>query len=283
MIERRRAIGAHEEWRRQVRARIPRAVAYMASDHPNLISFYIGPARNYAAPCNISIYRIDQLYSAWLWKNSHPGAVSCDRSRGRASCAAAVVGRPLPAGAHASYAWETMEEKCDGNAQSAHEMLFATLYDELHRVAERQLRSNAAITVSPTTLLHETFLNMNSRDASSFKDREHFMAYASRAMRGLLIDRLCGRAAQKRGGEFELTRFPTEVPEAFTASMDLEAIHAALEQLAATHPRLAGLVDLKFFCGFSFEEIGGLLKISSRTVKRDWEKARILLYGFLRP
>jgi RNA polymerase sigma factor (TIGR02999 family) len=207
---------------------------------------------------------------------------------GGSSCAAAVVGRPhtgrrsLCTRARAcAYAWETMGEKRDGDAQRTHEVLFATLYDELHRVAERQLRSNAAITVSPTTLLHETFLNMVGRDASSFKDREHFMAYASRAMRGLLIDRLRGRAAQKRGGEFELTRFPTEVPEAATAHLDPESIHAAMEKLSVTHPRLAELVDLKFFCGFSFEEVSGLLNISARTVKRDWEKARLLLYRFV--
>lgn len=107
------------------------------------------------------------------------------------------------------------------------------------------------------------------------------MAYASRAMRGLLIDRLRSRASQKRGGEFEHTGLATEAGEARAELVELEPIHAALEQLGQSHPRLAELVDLKFFCGFSFEEIGELLNISARTVKRDWEKARLLLYRFV--
>jgi RNA polymerase sigma factor (TIGR02999 family) len=164
---------------------------------------------------------------------------------------------------------------------AARQELFAVLYDELHRVAERQLRRNSPITLSPTTLLHETFLSMQGRDASSFTDREHFMAYAARAMRGLLIDYMRGRKAQKRGGEFHITSLPTEVPESDAADINLEKMNAALEELGGEHPRLAELVDLKFFCGFSFVEIGQIMNMSERTARRDWEKARILLYRFL--
>ena len=164
---------------------------------------------------------------------------------------------------------------------AARQQLFATLYHELHRMAERQLKRNAAMTVSPTTLLHETFLSMLGRE-SSFADRAHFMAYASRAMRGLLIDYVRSRMAQKRGGEFHITSLPTEVPEAYTDDLQLEKMNGALEELSLEHARLAQLVDLKFFCGFSFVEIGELLGISERTAKRDWEKARLLLHRFMK-
>jgi RNA polymerase sigma factor (TIGR02999 family) len=164
---------------------------------------------------------------------------------------------------------------------AARQQLFATLYSELHRMAERQLKRNAAMTVSPTTLLHETFLSMLGRE-NAFADRAHFMAYASRAMRGLLIDYVRSRLAQKRGGEFHITSLPTEVPEAYTDDLQLEKMNGALEELSVEHPRLAQLVDLKFFCGFSFTEIGELLDISERTAKRDWEKARLLLHRFIK-
>lgn len=164
---------------------------------------------------------------------------------------------------------------------AARQQLFAALYTELHRMAERQLKRNAAMTVSATTLLHETFLSMLGRE-SAFADRAHFMAYASRAMRGLLIDFVRSRLAQKRGGEFHITSLPTEVPAGRAEDVQLEKMNDALEELSVEHPRLAQLVDLKFFCGFSFVEIGELLGISERTAKRDWEKARLLLHRFLK-
>jgi RNA polymerase sigma factor (sigma-70 family) len=95
-------------------------------------------------------------------------------------------------------------------------------------------------------------------------------------MRGLLVDYLRSGQAQKRGGLFEITSLPTELPEAGVKD-DFEGIGEALDRLGDLEPRLAQIVDLKFFCGFSFEEIASLLGISTRTVQRDWDKARILL------
>ena len=130
--------------------------------------------------------------------------------------------------------------------------------------------------MSPTTLLHETYLNLSGR-GSVFPDRARFLAYAARAMRGLLIDYVRSRRAQKRGGAFQITSLPTELPAGGAAEEDLEGIGEALEALGAVEPRLAQLVDLKFFCGFSFAEIAELQGISARTAQRDWDKARILL------
>jgi RNA polymerase sigma factor (TIGR02999 family) len=168
-----------------------------------------------------------------------------------------------------------------GDARSREE-LFTVLYGELHRLAQRELRRNASLTMSPTTLLHETYLNLSGRQAGVFPDRARFLAYAARAMRGLLIDYVRSRRAQKRGGAFEITSLPTELPDGTRPDRELEEIGEALEALGTVEPRLAQLVDLKFFCGFSFTEIAGLLGISERTAQRDWDKARILLQRHIR-
>jgi RNA polymerase sigma factor (TIGR02999 family) len=157
------------------------------------------------------------------------------------------------------------------------------LYQELHRLARRELRRNAFMTLSPTTLLHETYLSLSAGRVGTFPDRARFLAYASRAMRGLLVDYLRRRQAQKRGGAFQITSLPTELPEgtAQADEIDIEGIGEALNTLGAMEPRLAQIVDLKFFCGFSFDEIADLLDISARTAQRDWDKARILLQRHL--
>ena len=170
-------------------------------------------------------------------------------------------------------------EQGDANSR---ERLFVALYGELHRLAQRELRGNAFLTMSPTALLHETYLNLARRRSGSFPDRARFLAYASRAMRSLLVDYLRSRRAQKRGGAFEITSLPTELPERRRPDRELEGIGEALDSLGAVEPRLAQIVDLKFFCGFSFGEIAQLLDISERTAQRDWDKARILLQRFIR-
>jgi RNA polymerase sigma factor (TIGR02999 family) len=177
---------------------------------------------------------------------------------------------------------EQLIQSADRGNASSREQLFTVLYDELHRLAQRELRRNAFLTVSPTTLLHETYLNIAGRQSAAFPDRARFLAYASRAMRGLLIDYVRSRRAQKRGGAFEITSLPTELPERARPDRELEGIGEALDALGAVEPRLAQIVDLKFFCGFSFAEVAELLGISERTAQRDWDKARILLQRYLR-
>jgi RNA polymerase sigma factor (TIGR02999 family) len=114
-----------------------------------------------------------------------------------------------------------------------------------------------------------------------FPDRARFMAYAARAMRGLIIDYARRRYAQKRGGLFELTSLQTTIADRLTDAKELQEISDALEDLAAVEPALAEIVDLKFFCGFSFAEIGAMRGMSERTVQRHWEKARLYLYRVL--
>jgi RNA polymerase sigma factor (TIGR02999 family) len=164
----------------------------------------------------------------------------------------------------------------NGDAK-AREELFTVLYAELHNLAQRQLRRNGSLTLTPTMLLHETYLDMSSRASVAFPDQARFLAYASRAMRGLIIDYFRSRSAQKRGGGFEITVLRTEMPQGVEPDAELQRLSEAVDALANIEPRLAQVVDLKFFCGLTFQEIGAALGTSDRTVKRDWEKARILL------
>jgi len=168
--------------------------------------------------------------------------------------------------------------------RSAADALFAVLYSELHRLASRQLAKGAApdLTLGTTTLLHSAYLEMADREGAVFPDRGRFMAYASRVMRGLIIDYVRRRQAKKRGGLFELTSLADEPADpAAGENKDLERVGAALDELATFDPPLAQLVDLKFFCGFSFAEIAAMRGLSERTVQRQWEKARIYLHGVI--
>lgn len=163
-----------------------------------------------------------------------------------------------------------------------HAALFASLYAELHRIARREVhRQGSSSPVSATTLLHEAYLDLSQRDQLTFPDRAHFLAYAGRAMRGLVIDRVRERQAQKRGGGLDITSLDTEFAEACSQPEQLEALGDALDELAALEPALSTVVDLKYFCGFSLVEIAELQGVSERTVQRRWEKARLLLYRAL--
>ena len=173
------------------------------------------------------------------------------------------------------------EQPPDAAEPVTHGHLFASLYGELRQLAERQLRRNAGAPVSPTTLLHEAYLGMSGRDAV-FPDEARFIGYAARVMRGLIIDFVRARRALKRGGEFHLTELPTQVPESDSGEMDLPRLSEALDELGLRDAKLAELVDLRYFCGYTFEEIAAQRGTSIRTVKRDWEKARSWLFHRLK-
>lgn len=167
--------------------------------------------------------------------------------------------------------------------RAAADQLFSTLYDELHRMARRELsRRGGGVTLGATTLLHEAYLDISDREGATFPDRNRFMGYAARAMRGLIIDYARRRQAQKRGGEFEITSLSTDVAGAAPDGDELTRLSGALDELETTDARLARIVDLKFFGGFSFAEIGAMMDVSERTVQRDWQKARIYLHRVLR-
>jgi RNA polymerase sigma factor (TIGR02999 family) len=160
--------------------------------------------------------------------------------------------------------------------------LFADLYSELLRLADRELRRYPDASVSPATLVHEAYVNLAGRE-SAFDDHVRFLGYAARAMRGLLIDFARRRQTLKRGAGFEITHLNTHIGDEVAADAELSRLSDALDELARLEPRLAQLVDLKYFCGFSFAEIAHMRGISERTVQRDWEKARLVLFREFEP
>jgi RNA polymerase sigma factor (TIGR02999 family) len=165
------------------------------------------------------------------------------------------------------------------DAAAAHE-LFALLYEELRELAERHLRRGGPeLTISATTLVHEVYLSIVGRREIVFPDRARFFAYASRAMRGLVIDYARRGRAKKRGRDIEITLVEDRIPAADpNDGLDLESLGDALERLGRLDPNLAELVDLHFFAGFTFVEVAELRGVSERTVQRDWRKARLLLH-----
>jgi RNA polymerase sigma factor (TIGR02999 family) len=165
------------------------------------------------------------------------------------------------------------------DAAAAHE-LFALLYEELRELAERHLRRGGPeLTISASTLVHEVYLSIVGRREIVFPDRARFFAYASRAMRGLVIDYARRGRAKKRGRDIEITLVEDRIPAADpNDGLDLESLGDALERLGRLDPNLAELVDLHFFAGFTFVEVAELRGVSERTVQRDWRKARLLLH-----
>jgi RNA polymerase sigma factor (TIGR02999 family) len=161
----------------------------------------------------------------------------------------------------------------------ANDPRFAALYAELHRVAHREARRHGALgQLSTTTVLHEAYLNLSQRESVEFRDEGHFIAYAARVMRGLVIDQLRARGAIKRGGDVHITVLDAETAEALPDAASLQHVSDALDDLASLEPELAHVVDLRFFCGFTMDEIAEQQGASVRTVQRQWDKARALLF-----
>jgi RNA polymerase sigma factor (TIGR02999 family) len=177
--------------------------------------------------------------------------------------------------------WALLMTAAESGSLGAKEQLFSALYKELHQLAERQLHRNNAVSISPTTLLHETYLDI-AQGQAVFVDRARFMGYAARVMRSLIIDFVRMHRAQKRGAEFHITRLDDQIAEQRADSqldeLQLVQLSEALEELALHSPTLAEVVDLKYFCGFSLGEIAALRAVSERTVQRDWDKARLFLH-----
>src|SRR5262245_4684014 len=132
--------------------------------------------------------------------------------------------------------------------------------------------------MSVTTLVHEAYIDISGRGGACYPDRDRFMGYAAHAMRGIVIDYARSRKALKRGGELQITSLEEGSAEVPADVNQLSLVSDALDQLAKVEPELAEVVDLKFFCGFSFAEIAVMQGLSERTVQRRWEKARIYLH-----
>jgi RNA polymerase sigma factor (TIGR02999 family) len=166
----------------------------------------------------------------------------------------------------------------DGEGRAA-DALFSTLYAELHRLARREVNRRGPLGgLGVTTLVHEAYLSISSREGAVFVDHARFMGYAARVMRGLIIDDIRRRRAGKHGGAFHITALATEHGSGLAGPQDLLRIGDALDELAKVEPALAEIIELKFFCGFSFIEIAAMRGVSERTIQRGWEKGRLYLH-----
>ena len=167
----------------------------------------------------------------------------------------------------------------------ARDALFAAAYGELHRLAHARLRDGGRNTVLDTTcLVHESYLRFVRAGELRAEDRRAFFAYASQVMRSVIVNSVRERIAQKRGGD----RAPAHLIDAVSARQlpDAEetvlAVHEALEALEQADPRLAQVAQMRYFGGYSEQEIAETLEVTERTVQRDWEKARLILAAALR-
>lgn len=167
----------------------------------------------------------------------------------------------------------------DGDARAVDD-LFGLVYDELRVMAGRHARRmRAGDSVGPTVLVHEVYLRFADRSAPDVIDRHHFLAMASRAMRMVLVDHWRRKHSQKRhpgaASSIDINEVPAPAP---MPAVDLLALDDALAKLTHLDARQARIVELRFFGGLTLGEIAGMLDVSERTVKREWQKARAFLF-----
>ena len=164
-------------------------------------------------------------------------------------------------------------------SDAAKAALFEALHDELVRIAAVQMRRQRRDhTLQPTALVNEAYLKLFNADTPSFRDRAHFMAAASRAMRCVLVDMARGRAADKRGGERVRVTLAADTPgKPGDDGHDVLAVHEALERMERIDAQWAVVVEMRFFGGLSVEETAANLGISEPTVRRVWNRARAWL------
>lgn len=165
----------------------------------------------------------------------------------------------------------------DGD-RSAMEAMIPIVYDELRRIARAHLaRERADHTLQATALANEAWLKLHQAEALDVRDRQHFLALASRLMRQVLVDHARKRFAGKRGGRATPIAFDEAAHIGLADNPQCLALDEAIEALARRDERQARIVDLRYFGGFTIEEISALLACSESTVKRDWNMARAWL------
>jgi RNA polymerase sigma factor (TIGR02999 family) len=165
-----------------------------------------------------------------------------------------------------------------GDPQSAGQA-FSLLYDDLRRLARSRLRQHQSLTLLDTTsLVHESYLKLIGLQNFAIEDRRHFFAYASTVMRAVIVDFARARATERRGGDAEHVVLDTILSEKLgIPEDDVLRVHEALQVLAQADENLARVVEMRYFGGLTEPEIADALGLSERTVRRSWEKARLLL------
>jgi RNA polymerase sigma factor (TIGR02999 family) len=159
------------------------------------------------------------------------------------------------------------------------EQAFAGAYQELRRLARARLRGGGRNTVLDTTaLVHETFLKLSRNAGVSFPDRPRFLVYAGRAMRSIIVDMVRQRQTERAGGEYAMLTLTGDLVDALPAEeAHILRVHEALQAMAQVDERMARVVEMRYFGGLTDLEIGEALGVTDRTVRRDWEQARLFL------
>ena len=175
-------------------------------------------------------------------------------------------------------------ERLNAGEPGAQDLLFAAAYGELRKLARSRLHDGGRSTCMDTTaLVHESYLRFVNSGQLRSDDRRAFFAYASRVMRSVIIDAVRERQAQRRGGDLVRMTLNTQLLENLpTGEDEMLHVHEALDALAQAEPRLAKVVEMRYFGGYSEVEIADALDVNERTVRRDWEKARLLLSAMLK-
>jgi len=165
----------------------------------------------------------------------------------------------------------------DGDRTALRE-LFAAVYEDLKRLAHRQLAAGANPTINTTGLVHETYLKLVNPRELKLNDRGHFFATAAKAMRQIIVDHARRRLAEKRGGAMQPVTLDAEANVDALDAHELVHLDDALARLQQLEPRLSELVELRFFAGLSVEQVAELREVAPRTVLRDWRRARAWLF-----
>ena len=164
------------------------------------------------------------------------------------------------------------------------EQAFGAAYQELRRLARARLRGGGRNTVLDTTaLVHETYLKLSRNAGISFPDRPRFLVYAGRAMRSIIVDMVRQRRSERAGGNVALLTLTGDLVDALPAEeAHILRVHEALQEMAQVDERMARVVEMRYFGGMTDLEIGEALGVTDRTVRRDWEQARLFLAEALR-
>jgi RNA polymerase sigma factor (TIGR02999 family) len=166
-----------------------------------------------------------------------------------------------------------------GDGEAADQVV-ALLYGDLRRLARSRLRRSGDLTLLDTTsLVHESYLRIQHSGELDFADRQHFLGYAAKVMRSIVIDLVRAAQAERRGGGEALhVTLNTEIGESLARPEDeVLRVHEALDELAQVDARLAQVVEMRYFAGLTEHEIAECLGVTERTVQRDWQKARLFL------
>ena len=166
----------------------------------------------------------------------------------------------------------------DNSGSGATPDLFALLYQDLRRLAHARLQRNEPITLLDTTsLVHETFLRVLKSGRVEVSERPRFLAYAAQVMRSIIVDFVRQRHAERRGGNDPHVSLDSAAETVASAEDEVLRVSEALDELAKVDERLVKIVEMRYFGGFTEEDIALALGVNERTVRRDWQKARLLL------